>query len=77
MGKEEVRQAIIDYASKGAKTKFYFKDMLEGVKKTIPTTGATASVFGWWSPPSDSDLWSLWTLGLWNSVSLVCSRTSA
>ncbi|MEW6571508.1 MAG: dissimilatory sulfite reductase D family protein [Nitrospirota bacterium] len=36
MGKEEIRQAIIDYASKGAKTKFYFKDMLAGVRKTIP-----------------------------------------
>ncbi len=36
MGKEEIRQAIIDYASKGAKTKFYFKDMLVGVRKTIP-----------------------------------------
>ena len=41
MGKEEIRQAIIDYASKGAKTKFYFKDMLDGVKKVIPTTGAS------------------------------------
>jgi hypothetical protein len=39
MGREEdIRQAIIDYASKGAKTKFYFKDMLVGVKKTIPDT---------------------------------------
>ena len=25
---EDIRQAIIDYASKGAKTKFYFKDMM-------------------------------------------------
>jgi len=41
MGKEEIRQAIIDYASKGAKTKFYFKDMLVGVKKTIPDAGAS------------------------------------
>lgn len=39
MGREEdIKQAIIDYASKGAKTKFYFKDMLVGVKKTIPDT---------------------------------------
>ncbi len=39
MGREEdIRQAIVDYASKGAKTKFYFKDMLVGVKKTIPDT---------------------------------------
>ena len=34
MGREEdIRQAILDYGSKGAKTKFYFKDMLAGVKK--------------------------------------------
>jgi hypothetical protein len=39
MGREEdIRQAILDYGSKGAKTKFYFKDMLTGVKKTIPDT---------------------------------------
>ena len=41
MGKEEVREAIINYATKSAKSKFYFKDMLEGVKKIIPTTGAS------------------------------------
>jgi len=42
MGREEdIRQAILDYGSKGAKTKFYFKDMLVGVKKTIPDTGAS------------------------------------
>ncbi len=42
MGREEdIRQAIIDYASKGAKTKFYFKDMLVGVKKTIPDTNVS------------------------------------
>ncbi len=42
MGREEdIRQAIIDYASKGAKSKFYFKDMLAGVKKTIPDAGAS------------------------------------
>ncbi|MBM4135508.1 MAG: sulfite reductase [Nitrospira sp.] len=38
---EDIRQAIMDYASKGAKTKFYFKDMLVGVKKTIPDTNVT------------------------------------
>jgi len=38
---EDIRQAIIDYASKGAKTKFYFKDMMIGVKKTIPDAGAS------------------------------------
>jgi hypothetical protein len=42
MGREEdIRQAILDYGSKGAKTKFYFKDMLVGVKKVIPDTGAS------------------------------------
>ena len=42
MGKEEdIRQAIIDYASKGAKSKFYFKDMLVGVKKVVPDAGAS------------------------------------
>jgi hypothetical protein len=42
MGRDEdIRQAIIDYASKGAKSKFYFKDMLIGVKKTIPDAGAS------------------------------------
>jgi hypothetical protein len=42
MGREEdIRQAIIDYGSKGAKTKFYFKDMLIGVKKTVPDTTAS------------------------------------
>jgi hypothetical protein len=42
MGREEdIRQAILDYGSKGAKTKFYFKDMLTGVKKVIPDTGAS------------------------------------
>jgi len=42
MGREEdIRQAILDYGSKGAKTKFYFKDMLTGVKKVVPDTGAS------------------------------------
>ena len=42
MGREEdIRQAILDYGSKGAKTKFYFRDMLTGVKKVVPDTGAS------------------------------------
>jgi len=42
MGKEEdIRQAIIDYASKGAKSKFYFKDMFAGVKKVVLDAGAS------------------------------------
>jgi hypothetical protein len=38
---EDIKQAIIDYASKGAKTKFYFKDMMIGVKKVVPDAGAS------------------------------------
>jgi len=38
---EDIKQAILDYGSKGAKTKFYFKDMLAGVKKVIPDAGAS------------------------------------
>ena len=38
---EDIKQAILDFGSKGAKTKFYFKDMLAGVKKVIPDTGAS------------------------------------
>jgi hypothetical protein len=41
MGREEVRQAIIEYATKSLKSKFYFKDMLAGVKKIVPDTGAS------------------------------------
>ncbi len=42
MGRDEdIRQAILDYASKGAKSKFYFKDMMIGVKKTIPDAGSS------------------------------------
>lgn len=41
MGREEVKQAIIDYATKSLKSKFYFKDMLAGVKKVVPDTGAS------------------------------------
>ncbi len=36
MGLEEIKKAIVDFASKGKKTKFYFKDMTKAVKKTIP-----------------------------------------
>ena len=42
MGREDdIKQAIVDYGSKGAKTKFYFKDMLAGVKKVVPDAGAS------------------------------------
>ena len=41
MGKEEIKKAIVDYLSKGAKTKVYFKDILVGVRKTIPYVGTS------------------------------------
>jgi hypothetical protein len=41
MAREEVRQAIIEFATKSLKSKFYFKDMLAGVKKIVPDTGAS------------------------------------
>jgi hypothetical protein len=33
---EELRKAILEFAEKSKKTKFYFSDMEKGVKKTIP-----------------------------------------
>ncbi len=36
MGMEELKKAIVEYLSKGAKTKVYFSDIVSGVKKTIP-----------------------------------------
>lgn len=41
MGTEEIKKAIVEYLSKGAKTKVYFSDILSGVKKTIPDTKAS------------------------------------
>jgi uncharacterized protein YajQ (UPF0234 family) len=41
MAREEVRNAIVEYAKKSLKSKFYFKDMLAGVKKIVPDTGAS------------------------------------
>ena len=41
MAREEVRKAIVEYATKSLKSKFYFKDMLAGVKKIVPDTGAS------------------------------------
>ncbi len=42
MGREDdIKQAILDYGTKGAKSKFYFRDMLAGVKKVIPDAGAS------------------------------------
>ncbi len=40
MGIEEIKKVIVEYASKGKKTKFYFKDMQKGVNKTIPDAKA-------------------------------------
>ncbi|KPJ63983.1 MAG: sulfite reductase, partial [Syntrophobacter sp. DG_60] len=37
---EEIKKVIVEYASKGKKTKFYFKDMQKGVNKTIPDAKA-------------------------------------
>ena len=33
---EEIKEAIVAYAGKGKKTKFYFKDMEKAVKKVFP-----------------------------------------
>ncbi len=41
MGKEEIKNAIVEYLSKGAKTKVYFQDMLSGVKKIVPDAKAS------------------------------------
>jgi len=41
MGMEEIKKAIVEYLSKGVKTKVYFGDMLSGVKKTIPDAKAS------------------------------------
>ncbi len=41
MGKEEIKNAIIEYLSKGVKSKVYFSDLLSGVKKTIPDAKAS------------------------------------
>lgn len=38
---DDIKKAILDYGAKGAKTKFYFKDMLAGVKKAVPDAGAS------------------------------------
>jgi len=36
MGLDEIKKAIVDYATKVKKSKFYFKDMEKAVKKVIP-----------------------------------------
>jgi precorrin-2 methylase len=41
MGREEIKNAIIESLTKGAKTKVYFKDMLSAVKKIIPDASAS------------------------------------
>lgn len=40
MGLEEIKKVIVEYASKGKKTKFYFKDMQKEVNKVIPDAKA-------------------------------------
>ena len=37
---EDIRQAILDFAEKSKKTKFYFNDMEKAVKKIIPDVKA-------------------------------------
>ena len=37
---EDIRQAILDFAEKSKKTKFYFNDMEKAVKKVIPDVKA-------------------------------------
>jgi hypothetical protein len=41
MGVEEIKNAIIEYLSKGAKTKVYFSDMVSGVKKIVPNVSTS------------------------------------
>lgn len=33
---EEIKKAILEFAEKSKKTKFYFKDMEKAVKKVVP-----------------------------------------
>ncbi len=34
--KEEIKKAILEFAEKSKKTKFYFKDMEKAVQKVVP-----------------------------------------
>ena len=36
MGLDEIKKAIVDFATKAKKSKFYFKDMEKAVKKVVP-----------------------------------------
>lgn len=36
MGMDEIKNAIVEFAGKGKKSKFYFKDMEAAVKKVFP-----------------------------------------
>jgi hypothetical protein len=40
MGTEEIKKIIVEFAEKSKKTKFYFKDMENGVKKAMPDVKA-------------------------------------
>ena len=37
---EEIKKAILEFAEKNKKTKFYFRDMEKGVQKTLPDVKA-------------------------------------
>ena len=39
---EDIKKAIMDFAEKSKKTKFYFSDMEKAVRKVIPDTKARA-----------------------------------
>ena len=39
---EDIKKAIMDFAEKSKKTKFYFNDMEKAVRKVIPDTKARA-----------------------------------
>ncbi|MBW2615509.1 MAG: dissimilatory sulfite reductase D family protein [Deltaproteobacteria bacterium] len=39
---EDIKKAIMDFAEKSKKTKFYFNDMEKAVRKVLPDTKARA-----------------------------------
>jgi len=39
---EDIKKAILDFAEKNKKSKFYFKDLEKGVQKTLPDVKARA-----------------------------------
>ena len=43
---------------------------VRGVTGSMRITSTGSTVFAWWMLPFDSELWSLWTLGLWRRCPL-------